>query len=221
MKKIIFMKWGAYMNNEQIVNSIKILCKEHNITVTKLEEMLDMSQGLIGRWNKSDPSLSKIIDIANYFNVSIDEVVGFKRNIEDEFLKSLIQSTDNFSVKWRLLDNLDIEMLTTLREYMKEHIYINNSCRYFKFNNGYIYINASYDKNITNPPLLQMFIRPAPDSELIKQDYTKEQLEILWIKILYAMGDKEVDYLRAEDLKQAFILNHSKTNSNSNVNGKT
>ena len=32
------MNRGAYMNNEQIINSIKALCQKHSITITKLEE---------------------------------------------------------------------------------------------------------------------------------------------------------------------------------------
>ena len=39
-------------------------------------------QSLISRWNKSDPSLSKIIDIANYFNISLDELTGYKNTID-------------------------------------------------------------------------------------------------------------------------------------------
>ena len=74
------------MNNETLVNSIRELCRIHNITVTKLEETLGMSQGLISRWAKSDPSLSKIIDIANYFRVSIDELLG---NIKYEYIDTI------------------------------------------------------------------------------------------------------------------------------------
>ena len=83
------------MINEQIVNSIKNLCKEHNITVTKLEETLGMSQGLIGRWNKSDPSLSKIIDIADYFKISLDEVVGYNNFVNDKFIEKLLSQTSD------------------------------------------------------------------------------------------------------------------------------
>lgn len=83
------------MNNEQIVNTIKSICKEHDITITKLEETLGMSQGLISRWNKSDPSLSRIINIANYFNISLDELTGYKNTINDKFIEKLILETSN------------------------------------------------------------------------------------------------------------------------------
>ena len=78
------------MDNNQIVESIKAICKTRGITVTKLEETLGMSQGLISRWSKSDPSLSKIIDIANYFNLSLDEITGYSNIINDKFIKKLL-----------------------------------------------------------------------------------------------------------------------------------
>ena len=68
------------MNNEKIVNSIKKLCKKHNITANQLECEVGLSQGLISRWLKTTPSLDKIINIADYFNVSLDEVIGRKKN---------------------------------------------------------------------------------------------------------------------------------------------
>ena len=93
------------MNKIQVVNSIREICKQHNITVTKLEESLGMSQGLISRWNKSDPSLSKILDIANFFNISLDELIGHKNTIIDKFIEKLILETSNQNLIWHLYTN--------------------------------------------------------------------------------------------------------------------
>ena len=88
------------MDNNRIIDSIKKLCMQNNITITKLEEQLGMSQGLISRWAKSDPSLSKIVDIADYFHVSLDEVVGYHNVINDKFLEKLIQQTEDKTIQW-------------------------------------------------------------------------------------------------------------------------
>ena len=65
------------MDNEQLVKSIRQLCKNRNIAISQLENDLNFGAGLISRWSKNSPSIDKIVDIANYFHVSIDEVVGY------------------------------------------------------------------------------------------------------------------------------------------------
>ena len=67
------------MNNERMIETIRELCKKNNITPTKLEEELGFSQGLISRWKDKTPNIDRIIDIADYFHVSLDEVVGYKQ----------------------------------------------------------------------------------------------------------------------------------------------
>lgn len=53
----------------------------HNITQKKLALDLNYNQTLVSMWehNTREPSNKALIDIANYFNVSIDELLG--RNV--------------------------------------------------------------------------------------------------------------------------------------------
>lgn len=56
---------------------IRELCKERNITVTKLIEDLGISESLIRKWKTSStPSVDKIRLVAEYFGVSIDYLIG-------------------------------------------------------------------------------------------------------------------------------------------------
>lgn len=59
---------------ERIVN----LCKERDITVSKLENDLGFAGGYISKLNKSTPNTDKINQIANYFSVSLDYLVNGK-----------------------------------------------------------------------------------------------------------------------------------------------
>ena len=99
------------MDNELLVKSIRKLCKENNITPAQLETKLNFGAGLISRWSKSSPSIDKIIDIADYFNVTLDEVVG--RDIElnnsqdNDLLISLIQMTNSKEIKWEYIPNYE------------------------------------------------------------------------------------------------------------------
>jgi len=56
---------------------IRELCADNGITINKLETEMGMSAGSISKWKHSiSPTIDKIARIANYFNVSIDYVVG-------------------------------------------------------------------------------------------------------------------------------------------------
>ena len=217
MKKMHITNGGAYMNNKQIINSIKALCQEHSITITKLEETLGMSQGLISRWNKSDPSLSKVIDIADYFKVSLDEVTGYKNIINDKFISKLLLQTTNKILKWHIynnddnepkryfepLDNYDFLCQEDANDYFNNHTELSY---YTHINNGYISIYCYYKyDDIKTPMDIKLFIQPNENASLILQGYTKDQLLPLWLKILYTLNEDAPDEIKAEELKNSFI----------------
>lgn len=55
---------------------IKKLCDEHNLAVTALEKELKFGRGSIGKIRNSNPSTIRLQKIADYFNVSIDYLLG-------------------------------------------------------------------------------------------------------------------------------------------------
>lgn len=59
-----------------IKERIHELAKARGISIPRLEEELKLGNGTISRWSKSSPSVSKLLPIANYFNVSIDYLIG-------------------------------------------------------------------------------------------------------------------------------------------------
>lgn len=68
-----------------IVGRIKEFCKKNNITLAQLEKDLNFGNGTIRRWDDSLPSISKVIQVAQYFNVSVDELIkGYKGEQKDE-----------------------------------------------------------------------------------------------------------------------------------------
>lgn len=70
-----------------LLENIKALCKENNISQRKLEKDLDLSNGSSSKWAKSSPSTDVLQKIADYFNVSIDYLTGKSkyRNFAEEF----------------------------------------------------------------------------------------------------------------------------------------
>lgn len=63
-----------------ILDIIRELCKERKITVTALEEELKFGRGSIYKMETSSPSADKLIKLADYFNTSIDYLVGRSNN---------------------------------------------------------------------------------------------------------------------------------------------
>ncbi len=73
-----------------LLEKIKILCKEKNITIAELERTLKFGNGTIHKWNENQPSIGKVITVAKYFGINIDCLLN-----SDAFLPS--QEARNFS----------------------------------------------------------------------------------------------------------------------------
>lgn len=205
------------MNNENLITSIKNMCKNNNITITKLEDELGMSQGLISRWAKSSPSLDKIVDIADYFHVSLDEVVGYNQYTNDDFLNILYKKTSDKSIQWQSSKtiNKDEEKVKEYSDNMpfntlQDNIHELNYA--IQFNNGYIvmYSRHVFDQ-ILHPKELILFIQPSDDSYLVDQHYSTDELMKLWVKLLNSLDDEAPDEVKAENLKNDFISDFAKS----------
>lgn len=73
-----------------IFQRVKDLCIENNITIANLEVALGMGRASINKWRHTQsPTIDKISKVANYFNVSIDYLVGASdcRSTVDNILK--------------------------------------------------------------------------------------------------------------------------------------
>lgn len=201
------------MDNNIIVNSIKKLCKDKNITVSQLEKKIGLSQGLVSKWINTTPSLDKIVDIADYFHVSLDEVVGYKQ--DDIFLNILHDLTNNRKIKWAIIDmNTKGKVVNPHKIFpfgrYDEEKYTEKS--YFtKYKEGFIIIYAFYEHGkLINPDELALYIQPLGSQlEYACQDYTTKDLKSLWFDILSHMDKVPVE-IKAEEFKNNFISDQSK-----------
>lgn len=55
---------------------IKRLCRERGIKIKDLEEALGFGKNSMARWNRNSPSIDKVAAVADYFNVSVDQLLG-------------------------------------------------------------------------------------------------------------------------------------------------
>lgn len=73
-----------------ILERIKELAKSRDISIYQLEEEIKIGRNTIYQWNKRTPSAEKLESVANYFDVSVDYLLGrtdnpsLDRNKQDE-----------------------------------------------------------------------------------------------------------------------------------------
>ncbi|MFD2628755.1 helix-turn-helix domain-containing protein [Oceanobacillus kapialis] len=59
---------------------VKKLCKKHGITIVQLEDKVGFGRNSMYSWKRNRPSSEKLEKVADYFNVSIDYLLGRTEN---------------------------------------------------------------------------------------------------------------------------------------------
>ena len=52
------------------------LCEQEGIKIAQLERKMDFGNGTIRKWDKTFPSADKLAKVADYFNVTVDYLLG-------------------------------------------------------------------------------------------------------------------------------------------------
>ncbi len=58
-----------------MVSNIKSLCGKNGVTIAELERTVGLGNGTIARWDENAPSVARVKLVADYFKVSIDELL--------------------------------------------------------------------------------------------------------------------------------------------------
>lgn len=89
------------MDIDLLNQNIKEKCAQNGISVSQLEKEVRFGAGAIGKWKQSAPSIEKVMAVADYFRVSLDELCGVKKTKEEmAFMDRLIQRTVDAEIKW-------------------------------------------------------------------------------------------------------------------------
>lgn len=65
-----------------ITNKIRELAQDRMMSIAELERKLNFSQGSIRKWDVSTPGVDKLDQVATYFDVSVDYLLG-RESYED------------------------------------------------------------------------------------------------------------------------------------------
>lgn len=74
-----------------LLENIKVLSAQRKITIAELERKLNLSQGSIRKWDTINPGIDKVQMVADYFQVSIDELMDRnKKTVDNNILAAHI-----------------------------------------------------------------------------------------------------------------------------------
>jgi len=108
----------------RIVDVIYALCEERELTIAELERIMQFSKSSISKWIDHDPPVSKIVKIANYFDVPVDYIVQY-----DKFTAGIIGHTHfyhhilgNEGIVFTFKDLISIQFAMSLLEEPNEKV---------------------------------------------------------------------------------------------------
>lgn len=58
-----------------VLENISRLCKENGVSIARLERETGISNGTISRWGTSSPTLANVKAVADFFDVSVDDLM--------------------------------------------------------------------------------------------------------------------------------------------------
>lgn len=221
------------MDNETIVNSIKNLCKENNITIGQLEKEVGLSQGLVSKWKDKTPSLDKIIDIADYFHISLDEVVGRNVNLDNDYdqendiIIPLMRMTNNNEIQWELIKDYKTQYINdksyeeTFLLYSSDEVEIYKT----KYHKSFIFLVVQYDLElgVVENLEIQLYLQPDSESIPVYQETDDKWIQEFWIglrmKFIGVPDEWKANNVRNQIIhnNQKAILNDMEAYFNSNT----
>lgn len=220
------------LDNKILLENIKKLCDSKGIKITNLEKELGFGGGIISRWgNNADPSLSKIIDIADYFHVTLDEVVG-RNQIPDEnynFINLIIEQTKKRELLWNQYFgqpyqgercNIPEEINFIIPNFNKYPNYQRRVEKiYSKCDNGYFILSCYFilQNDIIDKYELFFYIQPEGKKEGILQKCNQEQLFNLFKIIDCSMNGESLQML-TDDFKAKYMQKHFINNYQESLN---
>lgn len=100
-----------------LVERIKKLADEHHTSFAEIERKVDISNGQIRRWDNSSPKVENIKKVADYFNVSIDYLLGREISEQEERELTIQEALDSvMSYDGKPLTDNDREVLKRITE---------------------------------------------------------------------------------------------------------
>lgn len=83
-----------------LYEKIKELASQKNVSIRQVEEKLGFSNGTIRQWGRKNPGVNKVKDVAKYFNVSVDYLLGLDESKTKKEPIDFADLVDDSKVNW-------------------------------------------------------------------------------------------------------------------------
>ena len=82
--------------------NLKSLRKQKNLTQERLADFLGVSFQTVSKWERGDtyPDITMLPEIASFFRVSVDELLGVNRAADEEEIISKLREYDNHGLAY-------------------------------------------------------------------------------------------------------------------------
>lgn len=60
-----------------IYENIQSLCRQKGISISRLEREIGLGNGTVCRWKQSDPTVTRLKQVADYFGVALESLMRF------------------------------------------------------------------------------------------------------------------------------------------------
>lgn len=164
---------GEEMNLQLLNNNIKKKCKEKGININQLEKELRFGTGSISRWGQSSPSIEKVVAVADFFGMTLDEICGLSQGKEEvAFMECLISKTHTGDIFWVPCSDGDLLNLSFCPMQLRCN-FLELYCA--NYNVGTFFVGYKEEE-------LELYIS-LEDNICVKQNEDLEQLQNLWKEI--------------------------------------
>ena len=99
--------------NKALKENVKRFAKKRGVSLAQMEKDLGFSERYLSHLDTNNPSIDRVVAMADYLGVSVDALVGYTGNYEDDLQKLLDTTT------W--LTKEDLVALLVVAEQLRRH----------------------------------------------------------------------------------------------------
>ncbi len=171
------------MSNLELVERIRKICKEQKKSISELERNLDFSPGLISRWVRMSPSLDKVLMVADFLGVSLDDLTGRAVSGEESnFVEILKRATEDegSGIKWNQYSesNPNFKNIGKMLENTGVVVSLAYVC---EFGEGYFLLEKQ--ESVAANEKYALYIIPDVNAVPVLEACEEEDLEALWYAV--------------------------------------
>lgn len=96
-----------------ILGIIKSLCERKGITITELERVLGFGNGTLHKWGRGGASAENVIRVAEFFDVSVDCLLGRGSKLPTQEAKELAEEFDALTGRQKELVRCYVSIVKT------------------------------------------------------------------------------------------------------------